>query len=308
MTGLHIVWFRQDLRLHDHAALKAASIAAERDGGCVLALYLSDGAANASLLNAALRDLDAALAQRGAALHVRSGNVCDVLTKIHAAHGVLSLHTHETLNDREQEKAVAAWSMRAGLPFRVHAQFGPVGARRNDLAAWERFMAAPRHEGPAQIVSMDIGVGTRAFLVAPEGSENEAGGRRAAIKVLRAALGQVGDIGSIATPDANTGAQIFAALRPHLELGVLSVREVWQAAMRARQQFLKAGQDIRAARMAGLIERLPKLRPDDAQSGLDPAGTARTNRIGVRDKGASQLSLDIFSDRAPAPDRPQNRV
>lgn len=308
MTGLHIVWFRQDLRLHDHAALKAASIAAERDGGCVLALYLADGGDNQGLLSAALRDLDAALAQRGASLHLRSGDVCDVLTKIHAAHGILSLHTHETLTDRAQEKAVAAWSMRAGLPFRVHAQFGPAGARRNDIAAWERFMAAPRHEGPAQIASRDIGVGARAYLAAAEGSENAAGGRRAAITLLRAALGQVADIDAIATPDANSGAQIFAALRPHLELGVLSVREVWQAAMRARQHFLKAGHDIRAARMAGLIERLPKLRPEGAQPGLDPAGTARTNRIGARDKGASQLSLDIFSDRAPAPDRPQNRA
>ena len=40
MSGVHIIWFRDDLRVHDHAALRAACQNAERDGASVLALYI----------------------------------------------------------------------------------------------------------------------------------------------------------------------------------------------------------------------------------------------------------------------------
>lgn len=283
--------------MHDHAALKAASIAAERDGGCVLAFFLAGGDDQDEMLSGALRDLDAAIAQRGAVLHVRSGDVCKILTDIHAAHGILSVHTHETLEDTACEQAVAAWSMRAGLPFRVHEQYGPSGARHDDLAARERFMAAPRHEGPVQIVSRDIGIGPRPWLAMPATINATEGGRRAAIGLLRRSLGQVGDMDAIAALDAQSGAEMFAALRPHLALGVLSVREVWQAAMRARQHYLKAGQDIRASRMAGLIDRLPELHPDTARPDPGRARATRSTHARTQDRKGAQLSLDMFSDR-----------
>ena len=44
MPPLHLVWFKRDLRVHDHAALSGAAAAAAADGGSVLPLYLLEPA------------------------------------------------------------------------------------------------------------------------------------------------------------------------------------------------------------------------------------------------------------------------
>ena len=74
-----VVLFTRDLRLHDHPALAAAVARAERVAPLFVldeAILAAFGAPNrlAFLLDS-LRDLDAGLAARGAALVVRSGDV-----------------------------------------------------------------------------------------------------------------------------------------------------------------------------------------------------------------------------------------
>ncbi|MEL7216416.1 MAG: deoxyribodipyrimidine photo-lyase, partial [Pseudomonadota bacterium] len=39
---LHIVWFKRDLRVADHAALAGAAAFAREDGGAVLPLYVAE--------------------------------------------------------------------------------------------------------------------------------------------------------------------------------------------------------------------------------------------------------------------------
>lgn len=284
MLGLHIIWFRRDLRVHDHAALKAAHLAAARDGGQVLPLYVGDGPALGPL-RGAVRDLDEALAQRGAALHFRTGHVLDALNAIHTAHGILSLHAHHDPDDKDTERAVEAWSLRAGLPFRRHFEAGELPGRE----AWLRYMSAPRHEVPTEIEAANIGIGHKLYLTGPEAPESAEGGRQVAIKNLRAVLGQVSNLSEIAAPDQLTGDQVFQLLQPHLALGVLSVREVWQAAMRAQHQYLSAGQDIRAARMSRLVERLQEM----------DLRTERSRPSPMRPR-TGQYALDLFgSDARP---------
>lgn len=285
MSGVHIIWFRRDLRVHDHAALKAARLASERDGGQVLALYISSPEdAEIPHLDEALRDLDHALAQRGTALHYRTGDAIECLSEIHASSRILSLHTHETLSESALDRQVEAWSLRAGVPFRVYSQFGP--DRRED---WVAYVSAPRHEAPADLSAANVGLGRKPYLSAAFEDEGR-GGRKAAIQRLRHALGQVSDLEHLASPEALSGDQIFETLKPHLDLGVLSVREVWQAAISAQQQFVKAGHDIRAARVASLVARLSDMRPH--QSAPRSSSPRR-----LQPKG-SQLSLDIFPPHA----------
>lgn len=282
MLGLHIIWFRRDLRVHDHAALKAAHLAAARDGGQILPLYVGEGPALGPL-QGALRDLDEALAQRGADLHFRAGNVLEALNAIHTAHGISSLHAHSDPEDKDTERAVEAWSLRAGLPFRLQAEASELSGRD----AWLRYMSAPRHEVPAEMQAANIGIGHKLYLGAPDAADAAEGGRQVAIKRLRAVLGQVSDLTEIAAPEQLTGDQVFQVLQPHLALGVLSVREVWQAAMRAQHQYLSAGQDIRAARMSRLLDRLQEmdLRAERARPSPKRARTG-------------QYALDLFGSGA----------
>ena len=83
-----LVWFKRDLRLHDHAALVEAATQ-----GPVLCLYViepsvwaqPDGARqHYEFMLESLRELARALKNLGGRLHVRGGEVAEVLTQLHA--------------------------------------------------------------------------------------------------------------------------------------------------------------------------------------------------------------------------------
>jgi deoxyribodipyrimidine photo-lyase len=245
------------LRVHDHAALRAASHMADRDGGAILPLYiLPDETEFASpFLIEALRDLQAALAQRGAELHLRYGAASACLAELHRHHKLLSLHTHDCRGEDREAREIETWSLRAGVPFRVAMQYGPVPPHAPgdlSLKAWEDFMAQPRAEAADIECSTNIGVGAwpdPAQRSQAGGADARAGGRAQAIKLLRRFLGPASDA-------IETSPEIFAQLRPHLELGTVSTREVWQAMIRAQHQFGRAGLDLRAAAVTGVMRAL----------------------------------------------------
>lgn len=295
MSLLHIIWFRNDLRVHDNAALRGACFTAERDGGDVLALVIEDPSAPEELRarSAALRDLSAALEQRGARLHIRSGAPSDVFSELHRAHGVRSVHMNEVPFDDAETSNTQSWALRAGVRFQVYSQYGPEEATLPFEATgtdWTKFMARPKFETPNIPSPANVGVGQN--LITEEASppeEETVGGRRQAIELLRVFLGSVADPQRIAITEAESGAAFFERLKPFLLLGVLSLREVWQAASSAHYQMHQAGQDIRAASIKSLLRRLPELHKRRA--------SVRTVRMArnVRQDGAKgeQLSLGL---------------
>ena len=299
MSGLHILWFRQDLRVHDHAPLKAACLAADRDGGRILPLFVFGKGAQASqFLVESLRDLEAALDQRAAALHFRQGDPVSVLSDLHRAHNVLSLYVHETSSVIAEDRAVEAWCLRAGIALRAYPQFGPeqmTGKTNNSQRGWDEFMASPRHEAPPEFRSADVGVGHRPSR-APSSVESamaDQGGRKAAIEVLRGMLGRVSELGQVGADDPLRSENYFEQILPYLELGSLSIRETWQAAVTARNQYLAAGQDIRAMRVTELIQKLPSFywARVGSFSGASVASSIERARHDVSTDG--QLSLDL---------------
>lgn len=304
MTGLHIIWFRQDLRVHDNAALRAACQAAERDGGALVALYILPAAINfgetenraeARFLIESLRDLDGALAQRGAVLHLRQGDVTTVFSDVLRAHQVKSLHTHEGWADDSDLRDVEAWSLRAGIPFRRYQQFGPqhdARATESWQTLWERFMARPRHEAPDHIITANIGLGQwpRASSPKVEATEDAPtlrGGRKHAIQTLRSCLGTGRSTATLSSADA------IAAVKPYLQIGAVSPREVWQAAVGAHQQALKAGLDIRAASFASFLQLLPGLFRPEAEN----TRPRRSSHPTERNVTGQQLSLGLEQTR-----------
>ncbi len=284
--------------MHDNAALRAACQSAERDGGGLLALYILppgldvselENSAETRFLFEALRDLEGALAQRGGALHLRQGDVTSILSDVLRAHQVMSVHAHEIWIDDPDLRPVEAWSLRAGIPFRVHQQFGPQHDPRATepwQTMWERFMARPRHEAPDRIATANIGLGQwpRASSSENDGdASTQRGGRKHAIKSLRESLGAGGSSVTLSSVDA------IASLKPHIQMGALSPREVWQAAVSAHQQALKAGLDIRAASIASFLQMLPGLfRPKVAN-----ARRTRGSRPTKRGVSGQQLSLGL---------------
>ncbi len=92
-----IVWFRQDLRVSDHAALQAALAT----GGPIIPLYLLDddnagpwamGGASRWWLHGSLLSLQASLADRGASLVLRRGRAEAVLPALLAETGATTIH------------------------------------------------------------------------------------------------------------------------------------------------------------------------------------------------------------------------
>jgi deoxyribodipyrimidine photo-lyase len=97
-----IVWFRNDLRLHDHAALTAAAKSAARSGAPVLPVYVLDaeapgawppGGAARWWLHHSLAALDAALHARDSRLVLRRGATAKIMAELAAETGARELHT-----------------------------------------------------------------------------------------------------------------------------------------------------------------------------------------------------------------------
>jgi deoxyribodipyrimidine photo-lyase len=133
-----ILWFRQDLRLSDNAALQAACAAADR----VLPVYvLPDGPADWGLggasawwLHHSLASLAAALAEKGASLCLRRGKPADIIAGLAETHGAGTVHAGICAEPalRAQDDELAARLDRSGRALVLHRNarlFDPDGIR-----------------------------------------------------------------------------------------------------------------------------------------------------------------------------------
>ena len=158
MPPVSVVWFKRDLRLHDHAPLAAA--AAE---GPILPLYVVEpelwragdlDAQHWRWVRASLEELAGDLAARGAPLVVRHGEVVEVLADLHRRVGLRSLHSHQETgleSSYARDRAVAAFCRAEGIPWQEHLQFGAFRALRDRdgwSKRWEALMAEPEAEVP----------------------------------------------------------------------------------------------------------------------------------------------------------------
>src|SRR5689334_17091455 len=124
MPSTALVWFRRDLRVHDHPALAAA----HREAGRVVPVFVLDprlldagrfpSANRAWFLLESLRELRAALRERGGELFVREGRPEQVLPALAAETGAEALHfasdvsPFATVRDRRVEAAMGEVAIR----------------------------------------------------------------------------------------------------------------------------------------------------------------------------------------------------
>lgn len=128
-----IVWFRQDLRLHDHRALAAAIDQSES----IIPVYVADerflgqtsfgfdriGPHRLRFLRESLENLQASLKSRGSYLVVKTGRAENILPELANQYGASSVHCHHEYADEEKniEQSVSSSLGDHGVKFTVHS-------------------------------------------------------------------------------------------------------------------------------------------------------------------------------------------
>jgi deoxyribodipyrimidine photo-lyase len=269
-VSYNIVWFKRDLRIHDHAPLLHAS-----NKGPILCLYIIDpnlwGTADTStqhyqFLCESLLDLDTALRKRGGCLRIEIGETVQVLDRLWHEAPFMGLYSHEETGNWlsfQRDLSVKNWCRSHGLDWQEFPQFGVV--RRLKSRAlwkdnWEAHMSAPTIATPTEFNW--VAVSKRLVLPAPktlklsqiDPPQRQTGGRRQAIQTLGEFLFDrcVAYRGGISSPlKAPTAC---SRLSPYLALGCLSLREVIQATRRQIDQL--PHDELRRQGLTAFVSRL----------------------------------------------------
>ncbi|WP_054021215.1 cryptochrome/deoxyribodipyrimidine photo-lyase family protein [Piscinibacter sakaiensis] len=258
-----LVWFKRDLRVHDHAPLAQAA-----GHGPVLALYVYEpsvlrapqsDACHLGYVNDCLAALRAALARRGCPLLVLEGECPEVLEGLRRVHGFRTLWSHEETGLEvtwARDRRVAAWCRAQGVAWHELPQNGVVRRlRQRDGWArrWEARMAAPQVPAPPRIAA-PAGLGTPDEVAARHplrdaASLGVAGGPRPAAErggepraqaLLDSFLHERGLDYRRAMASPLDGAQACSRLSAALAWGAISLRTVFQAAEQRRAELREA--------------------------------------------------------------------
>jgi deoxyribodipyrimidine photo-lyase len=250
MAATQIIWFRQDLRLGDQAAVAAAAAA-----GPVLALYVLDdesaglrpmGAASRWWLHGSLDALDAALRARGGALLLRRGPSARVLGELIAETGAQAVHAlrHSEPWWRGIEKEVPGLQLHEGTTLVPPGLLTTKAGRRFRVFTpyWRAHVAhgaPPRpRPAPAAIDFAPLPAGERLAAwalrpTAPDWAVGFAGatpGEAGAEAALRAFVPKLADYGRARDFPGEPGTSRLSA---HLHFGEISPARCWHAAVDA---------------------------------------------------------------------------
>ncbi len=272
---LQVVWFKRDLRVSDHAPLVRAAAT-----GPVLPLYVVEPAywrepdASArqwAFLAESLTELRRHLAALGQPLVVRTGDIVDLLARLHGRHGIARLWSHQETGNLwtyARDRRVAAFCRAQAISWTEIAQFGVVRplADRDRYGALSRALLAGSPVPPPDRLPPlpEIAVGaipTAADLgLAPDPCPGrQPGGRLAGLALLDgffAGRGR-GYIRAMSSPLG--GADACSRLSPHLAAGTLSLREVQARVARERAALAPmppAARPIDIASVDALTSRL----------------------------------------------------
>ena len=239
-----LVWFKRDLRIHDHAPLVAAQTHAD-----ALALFILEpewlqspecDASHVAFALACVAELRSALAQRGLPLQVRVGSAVAVLAQLHSEWGFTRLLSHEETGSAwsyKRDLDVAAWCRAHTIPWQEFHQTGVVRRLRSRSGwaqRWQARMDAPLHllqGGFASTQALDQpALPTLASLgLAPHGKTLQAAGEKAARRTLQSFLQERGFDYRKALSSPLSAEDGCSRLSPHLAFGTLSLRTVHQA-------------------------------------------------------------------------------
>ena len=248
-----IVWFRQDLRLHDHPAMYAA-VARARP---LLALYIveptdtwSPGAASRYWLQQSLAALSARLAQLGQTLILRQGDACEVLAALVADSSADALYFNRRYEpaglavDQQIERTLTARAKvriftahvlfepstvmtASATPFRVYTPFYRACLRQPPPVPP---VAAPLRLPPPVLNVTSLPLSALALVPSVDWAAGIRARWRFGEIAAQSRLRYFIERQLIAYPAARDwpAQAATAELSPYLHFGEISVREVWQ--------------------------------------------------------------------------------
>ena len=253
---MNVVWFKRDLRLHDHAPLSHAA----SNGPC-LCLFVYEPeligspefhASHLEFVNQSLVELDAALQERGGCLVYRVGDVVEVLDRLHTTTSIHRLYSHEETGNKitfDRDKRVIAWARKHAISFQEFPQSGVV-RRLESRDGWasrrSRFMAEPIPPAPTKIVSLPevdagrIHTADECNLQESTKTDLQIGGEMRARSVLTDFLRERGEPYSGGMSSPVTAWSACSRLSPYIAWGNISIRQVEQR-LADRQRTLRTG-------------------------------------------------------------------
>ena len=245
-----VVWFKRDLRLHDHRPLCDAIAR-----GRIVGLYVHEplvlsarefAPGHLAFVDDCLAELGEGLRRLGSDLVVRHGPIVEVLDRLHETWRFDRLWSHEETGlaaTYDRDRAVAAWCRRRDVTWTEHPQHGvfrPLPSRDGWAARWRRRMnpaplpAPGEASGPTREELERLGRETAptaaSMGIADDGmSSIQAGGEREAHATLGSFLFERGEPYQRAMSTPIEGWDACSRLSPHLAYGSISIRTVFHA-------------------------------------------------------------------------------
>jgi len=255
-----IVWFKRDLRLHDHVPLTNAL-----KHGPILCLYIIEptlwsapdvSAQHYQFILESLRELYLELKQRGAILHVVTGEVVDVFQRIHQHKPFDLIFSHEETGNWlsfQRDLAVGKWCKNQQVIWHEFAQFGVTRRLKNRNLwkdNWDRHVSLTINPAPSYIPGTDLPwqeprppSPSELGMDLLDPPKRQKGGRKNGLEVLDSFLADRSSQyrGGISSPLSAPTA--CSRISPYLTYGCLSLREIVQAT--ASQLACLPSDDIR---------------------------------------------------------------
>ncbi len=258
---LQVVWFKRDLRIHDHAPLAQAAAA-----GPVLPIFIVEpsmwqqpdaSGRHWAFIRESLIELREALADIGQPLVIRRGEAVAVFEALRAKRGAFALWSHEETGNGwsfGRDVAVGDWARSHRIAWTEIAQNGVIRRMRTRdgwARRWDQRMSADVVAAPLQLPPLEVDPGPMApkqlpWLAADDCPGRQRGGRSDALATLHSFLNERGSHYHRELSSPLTAVESCSRLSPHLAFGTLSLRETAQAAARQLQNLERLPPDERS--------------------------------------------------------------
>lgn len=254
MEEIDVVWFKRDLRLSDHAPLKAGIESSRR----VLLVYFFEPSLVAAsqsderhwqFVYQSLMEMNARLNPYQAQVHIIYQEVLAFFKQLVGVFNIIDVFSHQETGVRvtyERDKAVGEFFYRNGIRWQEFRQQGVIRGRKNRFnwnKDWHSLMLAP--QSACELANGDFVILSSDFLSSAGGisipsawkylhPSRQKGGETLAWKYLNTFFQtRISNYSNhISKPEASR--KSCSRLSPYLAWGCISMRQVFQMAEKAR--------------------------------------------------------------------------